>query len=111
MPIDPRTRDGATRATQRASPGAAPGRPRSSPTSTRSAGLSRPRRPSEPILAFMVQLSGPLSRGASPRAGRGAAISVREGLVRLDDLLHELVADDIAVVEIHEGDALDLADD
>ena len=35
----------------------------------------------------------------------------REGFVRFDDLLHELVAHDVALVEMHERDALDVADD
>jgi hypothetical protein len=31
-------------------------------------------------------------------------------LVSLDDLLHELMPDDVAIVEVDEGDTLDAAD-
>src|SRR5688572_7278763 len=34
-----------------------------------------------------------------------------EGIVCLHDLLHELVSDDVAVVEVDEADALDVLDD
>src|SRR5262249_54187350 len=80
----PRARGGAARSSHAARPGAAPARPRSSATSTRSRG--------EP-------------------SGMRAAVAVRERLVRLHDLLHQLVADDVAVVEVDERDAVDRADD
>jgi len=39
------------------------------------------------------------------------AVSVRERFVRLDDLLDELVANDVALVEVNERDAIDRVDD
>src|SRR5262245_61158575 len=37
--------------------------------------------------------------------------AVGERLVGFDDLLHELVPDDVALVEIYEGDSLDIVHD
>src|SRR6185436_17178860 len=76
-PTSPRTREGATAASHRASPPSRTGRPRPSDTITRKRLL--------------------------------AGSTVR--FVRLHDLLHERMAHDILVVEVHERDALDLADD
>src|SRR3954447_6571825 len=83
IPTVPRARRGATRRSQAASPGALAGRPDASDTTTRS------------------RVSG-----SGIPAGE-----VRVRLVRLDDLLHQLVADDVAIIEVDERDAVDRADD
>src|SRR4029078_12837332 len=84
----PPTRAGATRFSQAARPGARRARPRAATTLTCKADRFRP--PDD--------MAAP-----GPRAVAGL-----EGFVRLDDVLHQLVAHDVTVVEVHEGDALDL---
>src|SRR4029079_16792627 len=79
----PRAARRAARRSQAASPGALAGRPDASDTTIRSR--------------------------CSPSGIPGVAVRVR--LVGLDDQLHQLVADDVAVVEVDERDALDRADD
>src|SRR5436190_6431790 len=61
------------------------------------------------------------SQAASPWAGTRrprasltrtrSAVTARERFVRFDNLLDELVPHDVAVVEVHERDAFDVADD
>src|SRR4051812_24918435 len=48
-----------------------------------------------------------ISRLLSPSIAAGTA----ERIVGLDDLLHQLVADDVAVVEVDEADAVDVLHD
>src|SRR5947209_8485765 len=79
----PRAPGGATRRSHAASPGMLTARPRPSQTVT--------------------------SSRWSPSGIARAAVRVR--LVGLHDLLHQLVADDVAVVEIDERDAFDRPDD
>src|SRR5437867_1242349 len=97
MVTSPRARAGATRRSHSASPRMRSGRPRSSTTTTRKEKADLPRRSAPCVLAR--------------EGGSGAAVSIRELLVGLDDLLHELVAHNIPIVEVNERDALDVADD
>src|SRR5580765_4338239 len=90
MLTSPRARAGATRVSQRASPRAPTRRPRPSDTTTRTAEL---------------RSSGPSG------SMRAVAVPVRERLVRLDDLLHQSVTHHVALVEVDERDAVDVADD
>src|SRR5215831_215417 len=87
MLTSPRARAGAIRVSQRVSPGAPTRRPRPSDTSTRTA------------------------RGCPSGSMRAVAVPVGERLVRLDNLLHELMTNHIALVEIDERDSLDTPDD
>src|ERR1051325_2233736 len=60
------------------------------------------------------QAASPGARTRRPLASvivTARAAAIRELLVRLDDLLHELVAHDVALVEVDEGDAVDGVDD
>src|SRR5262245_35504160 len=98
MDTRPRALRGATPASHPARPGAATERPRSSPTLTRSSGLVMGAR----------EERWPARR---PASGMLTAVAVRKRLVGLDDLLHEPVPDDVAVVEVRKGNALDGADD
>src|SRR5436853_6181091 len=79
----PRARRGATRRSHAASPGALARRPDASDTITRSA--------------------------VSPSGIPAGAVRIR--LVGLDDLLHELMAHDVAIAEVDERNAVDRADD
>src|SRR4051812_17346992 len=91
----PRARDGATRRSHAARPGTATGRPWWSTTDTDK---------DLPAVARAI-----LRRA---KVGSGM-LGVRRGvgLVGLDDLLHQLVADDVAVVELDELDPFDAAAD
>src|SRR5688500_3940942 len=86
----PRAVFGAMRASQRPRPPSRIGRPWPSVTDTR-----RPAAPWRTGRDGGVLLSG----------------STAVGVVRLDDLLHERVANDIFLVEANELDAFDVADD
>src|ERR1700704_2961259 len=94
----PLARAGATRRSQAARPAAASGRPCSSVTDTVNS------LPADARAIFRRAKAG--SGSGIPRAA-----GVRELFVGLDDLLHELVAHDVAIVEVDERDALDGADD
>src|SRR5580765_3536954 len=89
----PHARGGAMRRSHAARPRTCWRRPRASTRSTWSAPApvppKRPRR----------------------EGGLRAAAAIRELLVRLDDLLDELVAHDVAIVEVDERDPLDRPDD
>src|SRR5436190_3654990 len=107
----PCARRGATRASQRARPGAATGRPRSLPTSTRSADGARrdwgarrleSRRRDGPSGAMSVAIRRPdhvLNLSASAAGG------IR--VISHHDLPYQLVAHDIPLVEADERDPLD----
>src|SRR5262249_49812338 len=99
-PTDPRADRGAARRSHDASPGARTRRPRASVTRTVSLG-------SGPSLVRLWPGPDP-AFFATRLAG---AIAVRELLVGLDDLLDQLVAHDVAFVEVHERDAVDRAHD
>src|SRR5712671_1327239 len=92
----PLARAGATRRSQAASPGGRSSLPRSSVTDTVK-GL-----PAKARAAFWRAKAGPSGM---------LDVAARERLVRLDDLLHQLVAHDVAIVEMDERDAVDRADD
>src|SRR5215471_11795145 len=87
MFTSPRARAGAISVSQRARPAAPTRRPHPSDTSTRTV------------------------RRCPSGSMRAAAVPVGERLVRFDNLLHELVTDHIALVEIDERDSLDTPDD
>src|SRR5215510_5476571 len=93
MVTPPRARGGATRRSHAARPRTCIRRPRSSTRSTWSAGV--------PLLPKPPRCEGVLRTAAA----------IRELLVRLDDLLDELVAHDVAIVEVDERDPLDRPDD
>src|SRR5687768_5075420 len=88
----PRAARGATFANQRARPPSRTRRPRPSVTTTC--------RPAAPKRSRFTRREGGLLSG-----------STAVGVVRLHDLLHQRVADDILFVEVDEGDSFDLAHD
>src|SRR5262245_23996820 len=96
----PRARGGATRRSHAARPRTCSRRPRSSTRSTWSAGVpippKRPRRE-----------DGPVPPKQPREGGLRTAAAIRELLVGLDNLLDELVAHDVAIVEVDERDPLD----
>ena len=90
----PRARAGATPASQRAEPGRAHAARVTTSTARR-----------DGRAASADRSAG----GESPSAIRRGPFEC--GVVRLDDLLHQLVAHDVLVVEVDEADALDVLDD
>src|SRR6476469_2128850 len=101
----PRAREGATRRNHAARPGAATDRPRSSTIATASRSAADVRStPGLPAEARAMFSRAPPASGMLP-------VRSRVGLVGLHDRLHQLVAHDVAIVELHELDPFDVAAD
>src|SRR5262245_61734029 len=115
--MTPRVRLGATRASHRERPGATAARPRSLPTTTESFETNPPRWSSGLMWIADNRLGLSARVGSGERRRRrqlrrvAAQGSAGKRVVRLHDLLHELVSDDVSLVEPDEGNPLDPSDD
>src|SRR5918993_2087672 len=96
-PNSPRAARGATAASQRPSPPSATRRPRPSLTDT-----TRPPPVRRGLSAPVPRTRGPAAPKRRRREAGLLSGSTAVGVVRLDDLLHELVTHDVFFVELDE---------